>query len=268
MARASSARRRPTRAAGRRESRRLPENPCAGAGIRRPAGERRRRRAVQRRTRPRTALRRIAAAHARARHHRHAADADQRHPPNCAARRSPRSRAALRRRCRRHLPDCMWKVRSSRRRAAASIRAAVTAHRASRSRRAARAVPGTAAADARAGNRAARHDRGALPRAGVVVFARPQRRHLSSRPQRHSQAGVVGFTHLFNAMSQLRLARARHGRRGARQRRGGAGIIVDGPHVHPAAVRLAFAAQGPARLFLVSDAMPTAATAPRPTGSC
>ena len=39
--------------------------------------------------------------------------------------------------------------------------------------------------------------------------------------------------------------------------RAAAGIIVDGLHVHPAAIRLAFAAIGAARLFLISDAMPT-----------
>ena len=46
-----------------------------------------------------------------------------------------------------------------------------------------------------------------------------------------------------------------------------AGIIVDGHHVHPAAVRAAFAANGAARLFLVSDAMATAASATAAT-SC
>jgi N-acetylglucosamine-6-phosphate deacetylase len=36
-----------------------------------------------------------------------------------------------------------------------------------------------------------------------------------------------------------------------------AGIIVDGLHVDPVAVRAAFAAKGPAGMALVSDAMPT-----------
>lgn len=70
-------------------------------------------------------------------------------------------------------------------------------------------------------------------------------------------AGALGFTHLFNAMSQL-TARA-PGMVGAAldSRDAACGIIIDGLHVHPAAIRLAFAALGPARLFLVSDAMPT-----------
>jgi N-acetylglucosamine-6-phosphate deacetylase len=70
-------------------------------------------------------------------------------------------------------------------------------------------------------------------------------------------AGAVGFTHLFNAMSQL-AARA-PGLIGAAFDHGGAvaGIIVDGYHVHPAAIRLAWRVLGPSRLFLVSDAMPS-----------
>ena len=75
------------------------------------------------------------------------------------------------------------------------------------------------------------------------------------------QAGAAGFTHLFNAMSQL-AARA-PGMVGAAldSAQAAAGIIVDGRHVDPVAIRLAFAMLGPARLFLVSDAMPTVGTA-------
>jgi N-acetylglucosamine-6-phosphate deacetylase len=39
-----------------------------------------------------------------------------------------------------------------------------------------------------------------------------------------------------------------------------AGIIADGHHVHPASLRIALNAMGPERLFLVSDAMATAAS--------
>ncbi len=71
-------------------------------------------------------------------------------------------------------------------------------------------------------------------------------------------AGMAGFTHLFNAMSPL--ATREPGAVGAAltDRRAQAGIILDGLHVHPAAARLALSAMGPERLFLVSDAMPTA----------
>lgn len=73
-------------------------------------------------------------------------------------------------------------------------------------------------------------------------------------------AGVVGTTHLFNAMSQIG-GRA-PGLVGATLDAPAAmaGIIVDGIHVDPACVRIAHAAMGPSRLFLVSDCMPTAAS--------
>jgi len=72
-------------------------------------------------------------------------------------------------------------------------------------------------------------------------------------------AGARGVTHLFNAMSPL--AHRNPGLVGAALNHGGlwCGIIADGHHVHPAALQLALRAkQGPARLFLVTDAMPTA----------
>jgi N-acetylglucosamine-6-phosphate deacetylase len=72
-------------------------------------------------------------------------------------------------------------------------------------------------------------------------------------------AGLTGFTHLFNAMSPLH-----HREPGAV---GAAldsdcycGIIVDGVHLHPAAVRIATRVKGPERLMLVTDAMPSVGT--------
>jgi N-acetylglucosamine-6-phosphate deacetylase len=74
-------------------------------------------------------------------------------------------------------------------------------------------------------------------------------------------AGVAGFTHLYNAMSQL-TARA-PGAVGAAltDARATAGIIADGKHVHAAALHLALQRLGIGRLFLVSDAMATAGSA-------
>jgi N-acetylglucosamine-6-phosphate deacetylase len=73
-------------------------------------------------------------------------------------------------------------------------------------------------------------------------------------------AGVSGVTHLFNAMSAF-VPRAPCLVGAALDRRGSfAGIIVDGHHVHYAAVRMAFAVKGPGALLLVSDAMPTVAS--------
>lgn len=69
--------------------------------------------------------------------------------------------------------------------------------------------------------------------------------------------GLSGFTHLYNAMSQLG-SRA-PGAVGAALEDAGSwcGLIVDGHHVHAAALRVALAAKGADRLLLVTDAMPT-----------
>lgn len=76
-----------------------------------------------------------------------------------------------------------------------------------------------------------------------------------------ADAGARGVTHLFNAMSQLE--HRAPGMVGAALDYGGlwAGLIADGHHVDPAALRIALAAKrGPGRLFLVTDAMPPAAS--------
>ncbi|ETX14784.1 N-acetylglucosamine-6-phosphate deacetylase [Roseivivax halodurans JCM 10272] len=71
-------------------------------------------------------------------------------------------------------------------------------------------------------------------------------------------AGASMVTHLYNAMSQL--GHRSPGLVGAALDRDlWAGIIADGVHVHPAALRIAVVAK-PQRLFLVSDAMAVAGT--------
>lgn len=66
-------------------------------------------------------------------------------------------------------------------------------------------------------------------------------------------AGARCFTHLFNAMSQL--GNREPGMTGAAlSSSAAAGLIADGIHVHPAAMRIAVAAK-PQGLFLVSDCM-------------
>ena len=72
-------------------------------------------------------------------------------------------------------------------------------------------------------------------------------------------AGIVGTTHLFNAMSPL--ASRSPGLVGAALLQGVAGIIVDLLHVHPASVLMAYRCMGAGRLFLVSDAMATIGSA-------
>lgn len=73
-------------------------------------------------------------------------------------------------------------------------------------------------------------------------------------------AGLSGFTHLFNAMPPL--ANREPGIAGAAlsARDTVCGIIADGVHVHPAMLRLALAAKGPGGLMLVTDAMPPTGT--------
>jgi N-acetylglucosamine-6-phosphate deacetylase len=69
-------------------------------------------------------------------------------------------------------------------------------------------------------------------------------------------AGLRGFTHLFNAMSPF-TSRA-PGTVGAALEDSDSwcGLIVDGHHVHPASLRVAIAAKPRGKMFLVTDAMP------------
>ncbi|MCC6717978.1 MAG: N-acetylglucosamine-6-phosphate deacetylase [Acetobacteraceae bacterium] len=102
-------------------------------------------------------------------------------------------------------------------------------------------------------------DIAALVRAGIIVFAG----HTDAsweQARAGLDAGIRGATHLFNAMSPFQ-GRA-PGMVGAvlDDGRAYAGIIADGHHVHPAALRVALNALGAERLFLVSDAMATAAS--------
>ena len=95
----------------------------------------------------------------------------------------------------------------------------------------------------------------ALANAGVVISAG----HTDGSFEEVAEAfrhGVSGVTHLFNAMSPLT------------QREPGAvgaalldpdcwcGLIVDGRHVHPAALQIALRCKRPDRFMLVTDAMP------------
>ncbi|QNE07146.1 N-acetylglucosamine-6-phosphate deacetylase [Croceicoccus marinus] len=70
--------------------------------------------------------------------------------------------------------------------------------------------------------------------------------------------GLTGFTHLFNAMTQL--GSREPGMVGAALDQRGTffGLIVDGAHVHPASIRIALAARGLDGAMLVTDAMPVA----------
>ena len=69
-------------------------------------------------------------------------------------------------------------------------------------------------------------------------------------------AGITGFTHLYNAMSPLQGREP--GAVGAALEDDDCwcGVIVDGVHVHPASLRIALKAKPRGKVFLVTDAMP------------
>ena len=69
-------------------------------------------------------------------------------------------------------------------------------------------------------------------------------------------SGVRGFTHLFNAMSPLQSREPGVVGAALEDCTSWCGIIVDGHHVHPAALRVALAAKPRGKVFLVTDAMP------------
>lgn len=97
----------------------------------------------------------------------------------------------------------------------------------------------------------------ALRRAGVIVsLGHSDCTHAVARSA--TAAGATCATHLFNAMRGL--GHREPGLAGAVLDGGGfAGVIADGIHVHPAALRIALAAK-PAGLFLVTDSMACAGT--------
>lgn len=70
-------------------------------------------------------------------------------------------------------------------------------------------------------------------------------------------AGIRGFTHLFNAMSQLTGRSPGVVGAALADRNSWCGIIADGHHVHPASLQVALAAKGLDKLLLVTDAMPS-----------
>jgi N-acetylglucosamine-6-phosphate deacetylase len=75
-------------------------------------------------------------------------------------------------------------------------------------------------------------------------------------------AGARAFTHLFNAMSPFQGRRPGMVGAALDSPEAFVGIIADGRHVHPASLRIAFAARPHDRIMLITDAMPPAAGGP------
>jgi N-acetylglucosamine-6-phosphate deacetylase len=69
-------------------------------------------------------------------------------------------------------------------------------------------------------------------------------------------AGVRGFTHLYNAMTPLGSREPGVVGAALEDADSWCGLIVDGHHVHPASLRLAIAAKPRGKMLLVTDAMP------------
>jgi N-acetylglucosamine-6-phosphate deacetylase len=72
--------------------------------------------------------------------------------------------------------------------------------------------------------------------------------------------GLSGFTHLFNAMSQLTSRRPGAVGAALEDEESWCGIIVDGQHVDPAVLRIALRCKRRDRFMLVTDAMPSVGT--------
>jgi N-acetylglucosamine-6-phosphate deacetylase len=73
--------------------------------------------------------------------------------------------------------------------------------------------------------------------------------------------GATGVTHLFNAMPAMSAREPGIAGAALADKRLAAGLIVDGIHVDPVSIRVAFAAKGADRIALVTDAMPTVGAA-------
>ncbi len=72
--------------------------------------------------------------------------------------------------------------------------------------------------------------------------------------------GLQGFTHLFNAMSQLTSRQPGAVGAALEDEESWCGIIVDGQHVDPAVLRIALRCKRHDRFMLVTDAMPSVGT--------
>lgn len=92
--------------------------------------------------------------------------------------------------------------------------------------------------------------------AGTIVFAGHSEADYE-QCRRAVDAGLSGFTHLFNAMPPM-MGRA-PGMVGAALDLDDAAIsvIADGHHLHPASLRVALAAKKPGKAMLITDAMPS-----------
>ena len=96
----------------------------------------------------------------------------------------------------------------------------------------------------------------ALDGAGVRVCAGHTAASYA-QARRGLEAGIRGFTHLFNAMSPLTSREPGTVGAALEDPHSWCGMIVDGHHVHDASLKVAIAAKARGKSMLVTDAMPT-----------
>jgi N-acetylglucosamine-6-phosphate deacetylase len=99
-----------------------------------------------------------------------------------------------------------------------------------------------------------------LAGAGVILAAGHSAASFE-QVQAAIEAGVTGFTHVFNAMSPLSARAPGIAAAALLDAATWCGVIADGIHVHPAMLRLLRACKPADRILLVSDAMPPTGTA-------
>ncbi|WP_158880968.1 N-acetylglucosamine-6-phosphate deacetylase [Rhodanobacter sp. L36] len=95
----------------------------------------------------------------------------------------------------------------------------------------------------------------ALAEAGLVICAGHTAADYETT-RAALDAGVRGFTHLFNAMTPLGSREPGVVGAALEDASSWCGLIVDGHHVHPATLRVAIAAKARGKMLLVTDAMP------------
>lgn len=96
----------------------------------------------------------------------------------------------------------------------------------------------------------------ALTQAGVIVSA-GHSDATYAQVREALAAGLTGFTHLFNAMSQLTVREPGVVGAALEDQNSWCSIIVDGHHVDPVVLRLAMRVKRHDRFILVTDAMPS-----------
>lgn len=95
-----------------------------------------------------------------------------------------------------------------------------------------------------------------LAQAGVVLAA-GHSAATYEEARRGLEAGITSFTHLFNAMSPLTSREPGCVGAALEDRNSWCGVIVDGFHVHHAALKIALQAKPRGKICLVTDAMPS-----------